>query len=121
MLFRSRVVLISHISAGGGYYFCSDGSCSYAVTPTGNYQTLGYLSGWIQVPLGEMYNPVFFIGRAYAIHGDIPVPFYPDSHGCVRIWMDAAAWFHHDVTVSADGHGTPIYIRGTAPYSSLAN
>ena len=42
------------------------------------------------VPLGLMYNPVFFIGTAYAIHGenDSSVPFYADSHGCVRIPFD---------------------------------
>ncbi len=73
-------------------------------------------SGWlIQVPLGTMYNPVFFIGTAYAIHGDIPVPWYPASHGCVRIWMDAATWFHNDLSIGGS-HPTHIYIRGTAPY-----
>jgi Putative peptidoglycan binding domain/L,D-transpeptidase catalytic domain len=104
---HNHVVLISHISAGGGYYFCSEGSCSYAVTPTGNYQTLGYLSGWVQVPLGEMYNPVFFIGRAFAIHGESYVPLGPVSHGCVRIPMDVAQIFHKLVRT----HGTPVYIR----------
>jgi hypothetical protein len=115
---HSKPRLILHVSTGGNCLI--DQGCGW-VTPDGNYNALSYLPGWVHVPLGEMYNPVFFIGRAYAIHGDIPVPWYPDSHGCVRIWMDAAAWFHDEVRVSSDGHGTPIYIRGTAPYSSLAN
>ena len=37
------------------------------------------MSGWVQVPLGEMYNPVFFISTVYAIHGDTYVPVYPAS------------------------------------------
>jgi lipoprotein-anchoring transpeptidase ErfK/SrfK len=54
-----------------------------------------------------MYNPVFFIGTAFAIHGDVPVPLQPVSHGCVRIPMDIAAFFHNLVEVP----GTPVYIR----------
>jgi hypothetical protein len=116
---RSRPQLILHVSTGGNCLI--DQGCGW-ITPDGNYTALSFDPGWVHVPLGEMYNPVFFIGTAYAIHGDIPVPWYPDSHGCVRIWMDAAAWFHRDVrTVNPDGHGTAVYIRGTAPYSPLAN
>ena len=32
---------------------------------------------WVTVPLREMYNPVFFIGTAYAIHGSASVPLEP--------------------------------------------
>jgi Putative peptidoglycan binding domain/L,D-transpeptidase catalytic domain len=105
---NNQVQLISHVSSGGGYYFCSPGGgCGYAITPTGNFHTLSYFPGWLQVPLGEMYNPVFFIGTAYAIHGDIPVPLQPVSHGCVRIPMDIAAFFHTLIKVP----GEPVYIR----------
>jgi hypothetical protein len=91
----NKVQLISHISPGGGYYFCSPGGgCGYAVTPTGNFRTLVFMPGWVQVPLGEMYNPVFFIGTAFAIHGETYVPLAPVSHGCVRIPMDIAAFFY---------------------------
>jgi hypothetical protein len=118
VLYRhSKPRLILHVSTGGN---CLAGQGCGWITPDGNYTALSFDPGWVHVPLGEMYNPVFFIGTAYAIHGDIPVPWYPDSHGCVRIWMDAATWFHHDVTVNPDGHGTRVYIRGTAPYSPLA-
>jgi peptidoglycan hydrolase-like protein with peptidoglycan-binding domain len=113
---KARVIL--HVSTGGNCLI--DQGCGW-ITPDGNYTALFYDPGWVHVPLGEMYNPVFFIGTAYAIHGDVPVPWYPDSHGCVRIWMDAAAWFHNDLKVTPDGGGTPVFIRGTAPYSSLAN
>jgi len=107
----NQPALILHVSTGGRYYFCNKGSCGYAVTPDGDFTALSYLAGDIQVPLGFMENPVFFIGRAYAIHGGDPVPWYPASHGCVRIYADAVDWFHNDVQIGA----TPIYIRGTAP------
>jgi hypothetical protein len=105
---NNQVELISHVSTGGHYYFCSPGGgCGYAVTPTGNFKTVVFMAGWVQVPLGEMFNPVFFIGTAFAIHGDTEVPLAPVSHGCVRIPMDIAAFFHKLVHVP----GEPVYIR----------
>ena len=104
---NNKVELISHVSTGGHYYFCSDGGCGYAVTPTGNYRTVVFMPGWVTVPLGEMYNPVFFIGTAFAIHGDTDVPLAPVSHGCIRIPMDIAAFFHKLVTIP----GEPVYVR----------
>jgi len=104
----NSIQLISHVSSGGGYYFCSPGGgCGYAITPAGNFKTIVYLPGWVQVPLGEMYNPVFFIGTAYAIHGDTDVPLVPVSHGCVRIPMDVAAFFHTLVHIP----GEPVIVR----------
>ena len=109
VLYRSsQVALISHISSGGGYYYCSPaGGCGYAVTPTGDFRTTVFLPGWVTVPLGQMYNPVFFIGTAYAIHGSASVPLQPVSHGCLRIPMIVAEFFHRLVPVP----GTPVYIR----------
>jgi len=107
LLYRdNKLALISHVSSGGGYYYCSDGSCGYAITPAGHFTTTRFMAGWVTVPLGQMYNPVFFIGTAYAIHGDTDVPLQPVSHGCVRIPMDIAAFFHTLVTAP----GTPVYI-----------
>jgi L,D-transpeptidase catalytic domain/Putative peptidoglycan binding domain len=105
--------LILHVSSGGGYYFCaSPTNCGLAITPDGSYTALSYLAGTITVPLGFMENPVFFIGTSYAIHGGEPVPWYPDSHGCVRIYSDVVKWFHNEVNIGS----TPIYIYGKAPY-----
>ena len=105
---NNKVQLISHVSSGGHYYFCNPGGgCGYAVTPTGNFHTRVFMRGWVHVPLGEMYNSVFFIGTAYAIHGDTDVPLAPVSHGCVRIPMDIAAFFHKLVKIP----GEPVYIR----------
>jgi peptidoglycan hydrolase-like protein with peptidoglycan-binding domain len=111
VVYRAHAVaLISHISAGGGYRF--DGGAR-AVTPTGRFRTTGYLRGWIRVPLGTMYNPVFFIRTAYAIHGEPTygpygggVPLNPVSHGCVRIPYDIAQFLPKLVKT----RGTPVYI-----------
>ncbi|MCW2930676.1 MAG: Peptidoglycan-binding domain 1 protein [Actinomycetia bacterium] len=115
ILYRGgQVALISHISSGGGYYYdCGAYGCAQAITPTGNYRTTGYIAGWVQVPLGEMYNPVFFIGTVYAIHGEPTygptgggVPLNPASHGCVRIPYDIAQFFPTLVKTQ----GTPVYV-----------
>ena len=104
VLYRDyKIQLISHISPGGGYYYCSPGGgCGYAVTPTGNFKTRVFMPGWVQVPLGEMYNPVFFIGTAFAIHGETYVPLAAVSHGCVRIPMDVAAFFYKLVRIPGE-------------------
>ncbi len=110
VLYRAgQVALISHVSTGGGYYFCSPGGgCSYAITPVGDFLTTAFMPGWVTVPLGQMYNPVFFIDTAYAIHGDTYVPLQPVSHGCIRIPMDIAQFFYTLVPTP----GTPVYVRG---------
>jgi|SRR5215472_2753291 len=118
VLYRhGKVDLISHVSAGGGYFYpCpgGGGTCGPAITPDGNFRAHWFAHGWLQVPLGFMYNPVFFIGGSYAIHGDRPVPLRPVSHGCVRIPVDIARFFHTLIHIS-QSHGTRIYIRGHAP------
>jgi hypothetical protein len=115
-----KVALIAHVSSGGGYYFCNPpsggGGCSYAITPDGNFYAYSFQSGWITVPLGTMYDPVWVDPAAgVAIHGDIPAPWYPASHGCIRVWLDIADIFHNMITVGGR-HPTPVYVRGTAPY-----
>ena len=106
---RNHVALVSHVSTAGGRYFCSPNGCGDPITPTGDFTTLSFIPGRVTVPLGEMYNPVFFIGTLYAIHGDTHVPLRPASHGCVRIPLDIAAFFHTLVPTP----GTPVYIRGS--------
>jgi peptidoglycan hydrolase-like protein with peptidoglycan-binding domain len=108
-----QLALISHISSAGGYRFCDSNGCQIATTPTGWYRANWFDPGWVTVPLGKMYNPVFFIGGAYAIHGDTSVPNYPASHGCVRIPDDLATVFHTMITVSYST-GTRIHIYNRA-------
>jgi peptidoglycan hydrolase-like protein with peptidoglycan-binding domain len=121
VLYRNdKPVLIAHVSTGGRYYYPCPGApgatCGPAITPDGNYHARWFYRGWMTVPLGAVYNPVFFIGDGYAIHGETSVPWYSVSHGCVRLWMDIAAWFHNDLSIGG-AHPTPIYIRGTGrPY-----
>jgi lipoprotein-anchoring transpeptidase ErfK/SrfK len=104
---NNQIDLISHVSTGAG---CLPGQGCGWDTPTGNYHALSFAPGWVTVSLGEMYNPVFFIGTMFAIHGewDANVPWYPDSHGCVRIPYDTATFFYELISIP----GTPIYIRG---------
>jgi peptidoglycan hydrolase-like protein with peptidoglycan-binding domain len=110
---NNKIMLISHVSSGGGYYYnCGSGGCAQAVTPNGTYNTTVYMPGWVKVPLGAMYNPVFFISTVFAIHGDTYVPLGPASHGCVRIPMDVAAFFHQMVKTP----GTQVHVYGKAQW-----
>lgn len=111
---NNKIALISHISSGGHYYFCQNGNCNnYAITPTGEFNALYFVSGWDQGPLGPMYNPTFFNYDGDAIHGETNnnVPATNVSHGCVRIPFDIATWFYKDLTISeTPGKGTQIWI-----------
>jgi lipoprotein-anchoring transpeptidase ErfK/SrfK len=103
-----EIALISHVSTGGHYYFNGG---DYAKTPTGRFHALYYVSGWDQGPLGAMYNPTFFNYDGDAIHGDTAVPLAPVSHGCVRLPMDVAAFFHKYLHITEKpGAGTEIWI-----------
>jgi len=123
VLYKSnKVHLILDISTGGGYYYCNppppkgDGSCGTAVTLDGNFYADYFIPGWDVVPLGVMYNPVFFDPAAgQAMHGGDVVPWYPASHGCVRLQEDVENWFYTELTIGGP-HATPVYVRGTAPY-----
>ena len=110
---KGQISLISHVSTGGGYWYnCGGGSECQAITPNGNYRTDVYMPGWVTVPLGAMYNPVFFISTVYAIHGDTYVPVFPDSHGCVRVPMFIADFFHTLVATP----GTEVFVYGKAQW-----
>ena len=110
---KGQISLISHVSTGGGYWYnCGGGSECQATTPNGNYRTDVYMPGWVTVPLGAMYNPVFFISTVYAIHGDTYVPVFPDSHGCVRVPMFIADFFHTLVATP----GTEVFVYGKAQW-----
>jgi lipoprotein-anchoring transpeptidase ErfK/SrfK len=112
---NNKIMLISHVSSGGGYFYnCGRGGCAQAVTPNGTYNTTVYMPGWVKVPLGAMFNPVFFISTVFAIHGDDFVPQGPASHGCIRIPMDVAAFFHKMVKTP----GTQVHVYGKPQWQS---
>jgi PKD repeat protein len=69
-----RVVFITHVSTG-----------ATGNTPVGRWHIYSKVPGWL--PDG-MFDSSFFL-RGFAIHGYPEVPFYPGSHGCVRVpvWL----------------------------------
>ncbi len=118
VLYRGKKIeLISHVATAA---YCRPDGCGW-VTPDGKYRALWFAAGWVTGSLGSMWNPVVFTpDGAFAIHGE-PNPtstFGPDgvplnaaSHGCVRIPMDIAAFFHKLIHINP-ANGTLIYIRG---------
>jgi peptidoglycan hydrolase-like protein with peptidoglycan-binding domain len=102
---NNQIALISHVSSGGGYFYNGG---SQAITPNGTYNTTVFMPGWVTVPLGAMYNPVFFISTVFAIHGDTYVPQGPASHGCIRIPMTTAAIFYKQLKTP----GTQVHVYG---------
>ncbi len=117
---NNKISLISHVSTAK--YCLPLQGCKWA-TPDGKYHAEAFMPGWIKVPLGYMFNPVFFIGYVYAIHGDINpssltdlsgVALVPASHGCVRMPYDLAKVFHNYLKIASGTAGTTIYIDGPA-------
>ena len=85
-----RVILISHVSTG-----------ATGNTPVGRWHVYGKVPGWL--PDG-MFDSSFFLS-GFAIHGYPTVPFYPGSHGCVRVpvWLAPRIYGY-------DPPGSTIYI-----------
>jgi peptidoglycan hydrolase-like protein with peptidoglycan-binding domain len=101
-------ILITTASTGSGERFCGgvDG-CQYAITPAGHFHFYDFHSGWQKGKLGTMWNPYYFNG-SIAVHGLQSVPPYPASHGCTRIPMHIADYFHTLVV-----NGESVYVVGT--------
>ena len=87
---RSLLPLVSHVSTG-----------ATGNTPVGRWHVYSKVPGWL--PDG-MFDPSFFL-RGFAIHGYPTVPFYPGSHGCVRVpvWLAPRIYGY-------DPPGSTIYI-----------
>jgi peptidoglycan hydrolase-like protein with peptidoglycan-binding domain len=110
VLYRNNApYLILHVSTGGNCL--RNLGCGWK-TPDGKYHALSFFKGTFEAGFGPLKNPIFFIGTVFAIHGGEPVPWYPDSHGCVRIGNDVVNWFHKRIRIGV----TRIDIFGTAPY-----
>ena len=85
-----RVILVSHVWTG-----------ATGNTPVGRWHVYSKVPGWL--PDG-MFDSSFFL-RGFAIHGYPTVPFYPGSHGCVRlpVWLAPRVYGY-------DPPGSTIYI-----------
>lgn len=96
-----------------GLYKISTGTRGHA-TPGGRYRITWRWPGWhnsSQYPSdsgnGNMYNSMYFRSGGYAIHGSRSVPWYPASHGCVRVSVSDARRLFRSVAV-----GTRVIIFG---------
>lgn len=89
--------------------------CEVATTPSGRFTYTRFVSGWDKSPLGQLYQPFYFNG-GIAVHGYDSVPTTPASHGCTRIPMHIAEYFHTLVKV-----GDPVYVFGGEPAQILSS
>jgi peptidoglycan hydrolase-like protein with peptidoglycan-binding domain len=118
-----QVRLITTTSTGAGELYCyttprdhpTQRVCEYANTPSGRFTYTRFVKGWDKSPLGQLYNPFYFNG-GIAIHGYDSVPPEPASHGCARIPMHIAEYFHTLVHV-----GDPVYVFGGKPANVVSS
>lgn len=118
-----QVRLISTTSTASGENYCYNTPkaaptrrvCEVAATPSGRYTYYFYYDGWHKGDLGALYNP-FYFNKGIAVHGYEDVPPYPASHGCSRIPMHIAEYFHTLVTMDA-----PVYVEGGQPAQILSS
>ncbi|MEP6625873.1 MAG: L,D-transpeptidase family protein [Acidimicrobiia bacterium] len=118
-----QVRLITTTSTGSGEHYCYDSPrvnptrhiCEVATTPSGRFTYTRFVSGWDKSPLGQLYQPYYFNG-GIAVHGYTSVPTEPASHGCARIPMHIAEYFHTLVKV-----GDPVYVFGGTPAQILSS
>jgi len=85
-----RVERVLPVSTGSNRHYSAKGMSGLAYTPRGRFRIYAKLSGWKRSPLGLLYYPNYF-SDGLAIHGNPSVPQSPESHGCIRIPMSAAA------------------------------
>ena len=94
--------------------------CGQSITPGGTFKVYRKEQGWWDIPLGKVYNPMYFNG-GIAIHGYDQVPFTPASHGCVRVPMHIAEYlqellhYDDDVIVFDGVQGPEAYGAKHAP------
>ncbi len=87
VLFLTDNMMVTHIlpvSTGNGKAYYLNGKRQVATTPRGIFEITRQIKGIRRAPLGTLYHPSYFYGGV-AIHGSNSIPFYPASHGCVRI------------------------------------
>ena len=87
---EGAVEKILPVSTGSNKRYDEKGIRGLAYTPRGRFRIYAKIAGWRKSPLGLLYYPNYF-SDGLAIHGNPSVPRSPQSHGCVRIPMSAAA------------------------------
>jgi peptidoglycan hydrolase-like protein with peptidoglycan-binding domain len=118
-----QVRLITTTSTGSGERYCYNTPrvnptrhvCEDANTPSGSFKFREFRAGWDKSPLGQLYNPYYFNG-GIAVHGYESVPPSPASHGCARIPMHIAEYFHTLVH-----NGDPVYVFGGKPANVVSS
>ncbi len=118
-----QVRLITTTSTGSGESYCFNSPrdnptqriCEVATTPSGRFTYTRFVSGWDRSPLGQLYQPFYFNG-GIAVHGYSSVPTTPASHGCTRVPMHIAEYFHTLVKVN-----DPVYVFGGTPAQILSS
>ncbi len=78
------------VSTGSNKQYKEKRMSGLAYTPRGRFRIYAKIAGWRESPLGLLYYPNYF-SDGLAIHGNPSVPQTPQSHGCIRIPMSAAA------------------------------
>jgi lipoprotein-anchoring transpeptidase ErfK/SrfK len=99
------IVRILDISSGSGNLFTVDGETQRAVTPMGSFHIFHKIDGVRISRLGELWRPAYFAAGGYAIHGNGSVPFYPASHGCIRITISGMNRLFAMLTI-----GMPVFV-----------
>ncbi len=118
-----QVRLVTTTSTASGANYCYDTPkaaptqhvCEVATTPSGRFTYYFFYDGWHKGDLGSLYNP-FYFNKGIAVHGYQEVPPYPASHGCSRIPMHIAEYFHTLVH-----EGDPVYVEGGQPAQILSS
>jgi len=87
---EGAVEKILPVSTGSNKQYNEKGLKGLAYTPRGRFRIYAKIAGWRKSPLGLLYYPNYF-SDGLAVHGNPSVPRSPQSHGCVRIPMSAAA------------------------------
>ncbi|MDQ3896378.1 MAG: L,D-transpeptidase [Actinomycetota bacterium] len=100
-----QVVDAIHISTGSGESYWYEGEWWVAETPRGWFEVYAKEPGWVDGPLGALYDPLYFY-EGYAVHGSSSVPDYPASHGCVRVPLGVADSLYDRIDI-----GTPVFVH----------
>src|ERR1044072_605038 len=86
------------VSTGSNRQYKEKTMSGLAYTPRGRFRIYAKIAGWRKSPLGLLYYPNYF-SDGLAIHGNPSVPDSPQSHGCIRIPMSAAAEMSRELPV----------------------